>query len=264
MLKRLVDHLLHTFKDACAVLKDRAACTLSWDGHILNPTKKTTKPHLCVIFNVYPCYQDLWYSSQLNWTSEVKLIWSFMTPHAITDNNWEGPEEKGQQHYIDPAWSWFHFVHPIIKAVRTAVQPVQPVQPSDPQISKLLSFCKGKWTERPGLSRASSTQTRSLCICLFVCCFSPRETKPGRTVWSTQLIGSQLLFHSIASAVDQVPVIEFSWFWWAAQVLSAKAAGIVQGLCEETDVASSQIDQRRRAGLRRGSHIRHKWTKKTT
>lgn len=43
---------------------------------------------------MYPCYKDLWYLSQLNWTPEVKLIWSFMTPHAITATITEKVQRK--------------------------------------------------------------------------------------------------------------------------------------------------------------------------
>lgn len=78
--------------------KDRAACTLSWDGHVLNPTKNTTNPYSGVlIFNyasVYPCHLDLWCRFQFNWTMEVKLIWSFSTSHAIGDTITERVRRK--------------------------------------------------------------------------------------------------------------------------------------------------------------------------
>lgn len=53
-------------------------------------------------------------------------------------------------------------------------------------------------------------------------------------------------------------------------MLSAKVAEMLQGLCEEIVIASSQTDQQRRDGLRSGSvtptgylqYITHKWPKK--
>lgn len=73
-------------------------CTLSWDGHVIHPTKNTTNPYSGVLMlnyaSVYPCCLALWCRSQFNWTMEAKLIWSFITSQAIGDTITERVRRK--------------------------------------------------------------------------------------------------------------------------------------------------------------------------